>query len=450
MSKPANLPRWTTLEKDRQGKDIYRVRVPYEGNSVRCGTYSSVAVVRTVVEEIEQKLANGTFNPDDYQSPKRTTADPEARLLGEVIDQYMANQLHLQPSSRNTYWTAANKIKEAMGNILWSEVKRDHFEALLRKAQQAEGAMATTTFDEDGDLIESETRQGRPISTGGGVDTLLLVMRRVIRFGIGIGLPALRPDPLFDLHTLIIPRPKFKIKPLTIQDRKVYLAGLRDEPEWFQVWSLLSLYTGCRIGEALGFQEHDFDFEGRTIHIARQVHKGLIREPKFDSDRTIRMHPELVRVLPPYFQSLAWMRKLEDRETYSKWVLPSWKIQEDLPMTPTTIATHYIEYLHRRRLERRRPHDLRHTVATLLLKSGVDIRTISALLGHKDPSFTVRTYTHALPEDLNLAIDMLSHVDEKVNCPLCKRPMSIDVYRNDLLQQCRGTETAMPLGVPPF
>lgn len=119
-------------------------------------------------------------------------------------------------------------------------------------------------------------------------------------------------------------------------------------------------------------------------------------------------------------------------------------------MTPTTIATHYIEYLHRRRLERRRPHDLRHTVATLLLKSGVDIRTISALLGHKDPSFTVRTYTHALPEDLNLAIDMLSHVDEKVNCPLCKRPMSIDVYRNDLLQQCRGTETAMPLGVPPF
>ena len=40
-------------------------------------------------------------------------------------------------------------------------------------------------------------------------------------------------------------------------------------------------------------------------------------------------------------------------------------------------------------------HALRHTFATVALQSGVDIRTVSGMLGHADPGFTLRTYTHA-------------------------------------------------------
>lgn len=39
-------------------------------------------------------------------------------------------------------------------------------------------------------------------------------------------------------------------------------------------------------------------------------------------------------------------------------------------------------------------HDLRHTFATLALQNGVDIKTVSAMLGHYDAGFTLRTYTH--------------------------------------------------------
>ena len=45
-------------------------------------------------------------------------------------------------------------------------------------------------------------------------------------------------------------------------------------------------------------------------------------------------------------------------------------------------------------LEPIRFHDLRHTFATTALQNGVDIRTVSGMLGHADPSFTLRTYTH--------------------------------------------------------
>ena len=46
-------------------------------------------------------------------------------------------------------------------------------------------------------------------------------------------------------------------------------------------------------------------------------------------------------------------------------------------------------------MESIRLHDLRHTFATLALQNGVDIKTVSGMLGHYDAGFTLRTYTHA-------------------------------------------------------
>ena len=39
--------------------------------------------------------------------------------------------------------------------------------------------------------------------------------------------------------------------------------------------------------------------------------------------------------------------------------------------------------------------DLRHTFATTALQNGVDVKTVSSMLGHYDAGFTLRTYTHA-------------------------------------------------------
>ena len=45
-----------------------------------------------------------------------------------------------------------------------------------------------------------------------------------------------------------------------------------------------------------------------------------------------------------------------------------------------------------------RLHDLRHTFATLALKNGVDVKTLSAALGYFSAGFTLNTYTHATPQ----------------------------------------------------
>ena len=52
-------------------------------------------------------------------------------------------------------------------------------------------------------------------------------------------------------------------------------------------------------------------------------------------------------------------------------------------------------------------HDLLHTAATLMLASGVDIPTVAAILGHSRNTTTLDIYAHAVPNNLNRAVDAL-------------------------------------------
>jgi len=58
-------------------------------------------------------------------------------------------------------------------------------------------------------------------------------------------------------------------------------------------------------------------------------------------------------------------------------------------------------------------HDLRHTFATLSLKNGVDVTTLSAALGHFSAGFTLSTYTHATKEMKRDAADAIGAVIAK-------------------------------------
>ena len=64
-------------------------------------------------------------------------------------------------------------------------------------------------------------------------------------------------------------------------------------------------------------------------------------------------------------------------------------------MSPDSVLHMLHRVLKRAGLPRIRFHDLRHTFATMALQNGVDVKTVSSMLGHYDAGFTLRTYTHA-------------------------------------------------------
>ena len=79
-------------------------------------------------------------------------------------------------------------------------------------------------------------------------------------------------------------------------------------------------------------------------------------------------------------------------------------------MDPAAVRKRLQTVLERAECRRLRFHDLRHTFATVALQSGVDVKTVSAMLGHYDAGFTLRTYTHATPDMMREAADTMGDV----------------------------------------
>ena len=75
------------------------------------------------------------------------------------------------------------------------------------------------------------------------------------------------------------------------------------------------------------------------------------------------------------------------------WMFPSGRTGE--MYHPDSVVNLHKKILKDAGLEHIRFHDLRHTFATLALQNGVDVKTVSSMLGHYDAGFTLRTYTPA-------------------------------------------------------
>ena len=74
------------------------------------------------------------------------------------------------------------------------------------------------------------------------------------------------------------------------------------------------------------------------------------------------------------------------------WMFPSSRTGE--MYHPDSVVNLHKKILKDAGLEHIRFHDLRHTFATLALQNGMDVKTVSSMLGHYSAGFTLDTYAH--------------------------------------------------------
>ena len=148
----------------------------------------------------------------------------------------------------------------------------------------------------------------------------------------------------------------------------------------------IDLTTGLRRGELLGLKWSDIDLEKGNLRVQRQIGRidGKIIEMPLKTKNAYR-------TLPLSADAISVLMQQRRKTGNSEWVFPS---PTGGPMSPDSVLHMLHRVLKRAGLPKVRFHDLRHTFATLALQNGVDIKTVSGMLGHFSAGFTLDTYAH--------------------------------------------------------
>lgn len=205
----------------------------------------------------------------------------------------------------------------------------------------------------------------------------------------------------------IIPKiQKQEMKILHPEDMKAYLeaADKRGVLPMFY----LELVTGIRKGELTALLWSDLDEERRTVSVSKQAVEDRNRNVTISRPKT----ENSVRKISIPQSAVELLRQEHKNHPDNPWMFPSPRTGE--MYHPDSIAKLHEKILRDTGLEHIRFHDLRHTFATMALQNGVDVKTVSSMLGHYDAGFTLRTYTHATRQMQEQAAERMGSFMERV------------------------------------
>lgn len=202
-----------------------------------------------------------------------------------------------------------------------------------------------------------------------------------------------------------------EIRPFEAGEIRAFMEAIRGNPS--EDIFFVALNTGMRLSEILGLRWSRVDFRKRTIKVDAQllVKRGrdTVRElgtPKNGKARSFIAAPAVMERLREVN-----LRQKEQRLRAG----PAWSNPLDLVFTNevgqeiphATIEHRFARVLESAGIQSHRFHDLRHTFTVESIRAGVDVKTLSSMLGHSSVSFTLDVYAHATSDMQADAADKL-------------------------------------------
>ena len=193
-------------------------------------------------------------------------------------------------------------------------------------------------------------------------------------------------------------------KELAVYDQsemKKIAAYILEHPSPSGVAIIVTMMTGLRIGETCGLQWGDVDLKERTITI-RRITERVMKPQSLVPTRKGRSYVNIgspktrtsARIIPLPPSLVKLIQKARGLSPDNYFIASG----SEKPIEPRRMRNIFDITLMAAGVRRLRFHGLRHSFATNMIRSGIDIPTVSALLGHNNISTTLDYYTHACLE----------------------------------------------------
>lgn len=190
-----------------------------------------------------------------------------------------------------------------------------------------------------------------------------------------------------------------KVETFSVEELKQILLCSEKEQLMWQVMTYLLADTGMRRGEACGLRWADINLANGRIHIVNNAQytegTGVYdTKTKSKKDRVVFASDEVIGILTKWKELQKEVVEGQNLPT-PKHIFTHLDGNRINPQAPTA---YFKDFGEKYGIEDCHPHKFRHTMATLMIQNGADIKTVSEKLGHSNIEITLKLYVHTNEE----------------------------------------------------
>ena len=350
------------------------------------------------VEESPEKANTGI-----QRSTEPAPSEDRGVTLGEWLDRWLEH--YARPTVKpSTYCSYELYIRGHVKPLLGQRYLRD------------------LTVDDLQDFFNDRRENGNLKGEGGLSPKTLLNMRNMLHFALA---QAVQNRLLPDNPVEGVRIPRAEKKEMRVLDRdeqsKLIAAALdAEEPAAFGI--IFDLFTGIRLGELCGLRWENVQMDEQTFRVCETRNRLPNHDDSIDASTSVQTLPttktdssrRTIYLLHELYQDLVAYKSAQDAlaKQYPGYNAEGYVFCQPngQPYEPRTYHDLFKRCVKRAGIRDANFHALRHTFATRSLEQGMDVVTLSRLLGHANPSITMDKYGHALEDHKRSSVQKLGQI----------------------------------------